>query len=109
MNVAHENHGLAWAIGCRRAAVFLGSLSVLCLGWAARAQTGPDQITTIPQVIPVEQGGYMSEALRSSVKKAVVVAGESPPSDEIGGTYQKETAGLIGGMNEGSRIGTVSH
>lgn len=87
---------------------YLGALLLLCLGWVARAQTGSEPETTIPQVIPVERGAYMSEALRASVKKTVVIAGESPPSDEISGTYEQETAGLVGGMNEGSRLGTVS-
>lgn len=84
------------------------ALTVLCISAVARAQTDSEQVMAIPQVIPVEQSGHMSEALRSSVKKTVVVAGESPPSDEISGTYEKETAGLIGGASQGSRLGTVS-
>jgi hypothetical protein len=92
----------------KSAVLYLGALAISCLGWTARAQTGSEPQTTIPQIIPVEKGAYMSEALRSSVHKTVVIAGESPPSDEISGTYEQETAGLIGGMNEGSRLGTVS-
>ena len=64
--------------------------------------------------LPVVQAGaadpdaYLPEPVRISISKAVVIGGESPPREEIGGSYRKETAGLVGGMNEGSRLGTVS-
>lgn len=42
------------------------------------------------------------------MKKTVVVAGESPAAEEISGTYDRATPGLIGGMSQGSRMGTIS-
>lgn len=51
---------------------------------------------------------YLPESVRTTISKAVVIGGESPPREEIGGSYRKETAGLVGGMNEGSRVGTIS-
>ncbi len=51
---------------------------------------------------------HMAEALRADVRKLVVIAGEAPPSESVTGSYENETAGLLGGMEEGSRIGTIS-
>ena len=50
----------------------------------------------------------MSETHRSSVKKVVVIAGESPASQTISGSYEKATEGLVDGIDSGSRIGTIS-
>ena len=47
----------------------------------------------------------MSEALRSSVKKVVVLPGQSPVVQTTTGSYEKQTAGLAGGVEAGSRIG----
>lgn len=68
----------------------------------AEAATGPTSIAVNPAV------PHMSELLRSDVRKLVVVAGVSPAGDSVTGSYEKETAGLLGGMEEGSRIGTIS-
>ena len=57
---------------------------------------------------PAEPVEPMSETLRSEVTKTVVVAGDSPTAEEISGTYDKATPGLIGGMAQGSRLGTIS-
>jgi hypothetical protein len=48
---------------------------------------------------------HMSEALRADVRKVVVLPMESPHGKEIGGSYEKETDGLAGGMAKGSTIG----
>lgn len=51
---------------------------------------------------------HLEESVRSSVKKVVVVPGTNPASQEVTGTYEKDTPGLIGGIDEGSRVGTIS-
>jgi hypothetical protein len=51
---------------------------------------------------------HMPEALRSSVSKVVIVGGESPDDREVSGTYEKETRGLVGGIEAGQKIGTIS-
>ena len=51
---------------------------------------------------------HMSELLRSSVKKVVVVPGLSPANQAISGSYDEYTPGLIDGIDSGSRIGTIS-
>ena len=60
------------------------------------------------QKISVDPHAYLSESVRTTIRKAVLIGGESPPQEEISGSYRKETAGLVGGMNEGSRLGTIS-
>ncbi|MEQ8205803.1 MAG: hypothetical protein RIA65_06485, partial [Woeseia sp.] len=51
---------------------------------------------------------HMPEALRASIKKVVLVAGESPADESIGGTYDKATLGMAGGMSKGSQLGRIS-
>ena len=42
----------------------------------------------------------MPESVRKSIESVVVIAGQSPTKQEITGTYEKDTPGLIGGMDE---------
>jgi hypothetical protein len=51
---------------------------------------------------------HLEESVRSSVKKVVVIPGTNPASRDVTGTYEKDTPGLIGGIDEGSRVGTIS-
>jgi len=49
----------------------------------------------------------MSEALRASLKKVVIMPGQSPANQEVSGSYEKATKGLYEGMVTGSTAGTV--
>jgi hypothetical protein len=49
----------------------------------------------------------MSEALRASLRKVVIVPGESPANEAVSGSYDKATKGLYEGMVTGSTAGTV--
>jgi len=51
---------------------------------------------------------HMSESLRSSVSRLVVIAGPTPTTQEITGSYEKVTPGLAGGINQGAAMGTPS-
>lgn len=51
---------------------------------------------------------HMSEALRASLRKVVIVPGESPAERAVSGTYEKGSAGLYGGMAAGGSMSTVS-
>ncbi len=90
--------------------------AVLALAFTASLLPGPD-----PRGEPIEQASpppaspdpletrtHLSEALRSSVRAVVVMPGESPANDSVTGTYGKDTPGLVGGMNAGSRAGVIS-
>ena len=50
----------------------------------------------------------MSEALRASIRKVVVVPGDSPSERALDGDYKKATDGFYGGLATGAGIGTVS-
>ena len=57
---------------------------------------------------PNSRESQISETLRYAVTKVVVIAGQSPPSQDVSGSYKKATAGLVGGMDAGSRMGTIT-
>ena len=79
--------GLTHCAFGRIALVVFGATATFTLGWA---DPGP------------------SEALRSSIHKVVVIAGQSPAGQAVTGSYEKATAGLAGGMEAGSRLGTIT-
>lgn len=74
--------------------------------FAAAQEEAAATESQVPAFNPTEP--HMAEALRAGVRKLVIVAGEAPPNESVTGSYDRETAGLIGGMEEGSRIGTIS-
>lgn len=51
---------------------------------------------------------YMSEDIRGTVDSLVIMAGASPASQDVTGTYEKATPGLVGGMDAGRRATTIS-
>lgn len=71
--------------------------ALLCL-LAPLAALG--QETTLPST-----HAHMSEAQRADVRRVVVLPIESPAEHSIGGSYERETDGLAGGMAKGSSIG----
>jgi len=50
---------------------------------------------------------HMSEALRTTVSKIVILPINGDASESVTGTYGKETPGLAGGIAKGSGIGSV--
>ena len=85
----------------------LSGMLVLVAGFPALGQA-PGSPAPAVQAIAVEPRAYLPESVRTSIRKAVIIGRESPPQEEISGSYRKETPGLVGGMNEGSRLGTIS-
>ena len=49
----------------------------------------------------------MSETLRSSIRKVVLMPGVSPANQAVTGSYEKSTEGLYGGTASGSTAGTI--
>ena len=76
--------------------------------WAAQSQISSESSSSIQQSTTPDSHTHMSEALRSEVKKVVVLPGPRPSDQEITGTYDKDTPGLIGGIDAGRRAGTIS-
>lgn len=85
----------------------LSAAVFLTLHLPAQAQS-KDSETPAVQAISAGSHAHLSESVRTTIKRAILIGGESPPQEEISGSYRKETAGLVGGMNEGSRLGTIS-
>jgi len=85
-----------------------GATATILPAWSASGQSvspPPSSKQTAQQSVSDE---HMPEALRSTIKKVIVVPGLSPADQAIGGSYEKRTPGLIDGIDEGSRIGTIS-
>ena len=71
----------------------------------------PSSTKTAPVVetpAPSKLNTHMSEALRASIRKVVVVPGDSPAERALAGDYQKATEGLYGGLATGAGMSTVS-
>ena len=80
--------------------VFAAAIAVFPC-WAVQAQ-GVPELPSSTKEKPAEEStaptdSHMSEALRSSIKKVVIVPGESPANQAVTGSYDKSTKGLIGG------------
>lgn len=50
---------------------------------------------------------HMSEEVRASVSKIVILASGGQSGEAVTGDYEKSTPGLLGGMADGSQIGTL--
>ena len=85
---------------CGTLLVLLGSL--LFPGWVL----SNDEVVQ-PATAAKEQATHMSEELRASVSKIVILASPGASSENVTGSYNKETPGLLGGMADGSKIGTI--
>jgi len=86
------------------ASATLNSLSYLAclLLIAAAVAEGQEQAPATP--MPT----HMSEAVRTGIGKVVVIGGHSPSGQAITGSYEQATEGLVGGIDSGSRIGTIT-
>lgn len=56
----------------------------------------------------LEVANHMSEDIRGAIDSLVIIAGTSPASRDITGSYDKATPGLVGGMDAGRRATTIS-
>ena len=76
------------------------------IGVTALAQVPPPPSTfgqSAVEVLP-----HMPEEKRAAVQKLVVISGRAPAKQDVTGSYEKATPGLVGGMDAGSRMGTIS-
>ena len=82
--------------------------TVLVPDGEAWGQDAPELIKGIEETESAKSYTHMAEELRSDIRKVVVIAGRSPADREVKGTYEKDTQGLLEGIDSGSRIGTIS-
>ena len=97
------------------AAVFSGLLKTVVVAtllmiyaWAAVVQADSESEAPVAEPSKPIVYFHLSEELRSSVKKLVVIAGMDPANKEITGTYDDITPGFLGGVSEGANAGTYS-
>ena len=78
-------------------------------GWIFSAILVSFGLTFGPNSSAAEQKpSHMPEATRTSVGDLVVVGGPSPTEQEISGTYEEETPGVLGGISGGAAAGSPS-
>jgi hypothetical protein len=108
MPTQEQHRGLTYTVISTATLLVVGATATFIPGWAAQGQIPEEQLSSIQQSNTSVSHTHMSEALRSAVKKVVVIAGESPANQEITGSYEKDTPGLVEGVDSGSKIGTIS-
>ena len=90
MNVTKEIRGLFGAIA--------GALSITAAGLALAADENVLGQATVP---------HMSDAVRTSVSKIVILPTDGSSSESVKGTYDRKTDGVLGGMAKGADLGTI--
>ncbi len=86
-----------------RATVIVATAAMLLLpAWAAANDIGIQ-----PEAAIQQSATHMPEDVRASVSKIVILASEGASGEAVTGSYDKKTPGLLGGMAEGSKIGTI--
>ncbi len=108
MTTQEQYRGLTHTVIGRVMLLVVGATATFIPGWPAQGQTSSEPSSSIRQSETPDSHTHMSEALRSEIKKVVVLPGPSPANQAITGTYEKDTPGLIGGIDAGRRAGTIS-
>lgn len=108
MYANHKSSDFSRTLIGRVMILVVGATTVLCPVWTAFAQTSSEPTSNNEQAGAARVPTHMSEALRASIKKVAVIAGASPRGQSVTGSYEKATEGLVGGIDSGSRIGTIS-
>lgn len=81
---------------------WLAAAALATATWAMAAEEGVS-----PEAVLAQAPTHMSEALRTSVSKIVILPISGGTEEAITGTYGKKTPGLAGGVAKGSGIGTI--
>ena len=79
----------------------------LALSGAAGAQSEVNPLDAAQDEASATIPGHMPESVRAGIRRIVVIPGAVPARSEVTGTYEKDTPGLIGGMDEGARKVTI--
>lgn len=99
MNVQIIDKGIA-----RKSISMMVAVSIIGISDWSIAADASNQLAQLVQ----ETSLLMPEEYRSSVNKIVVLPGSAPATDAVTGSYQKETLGLLDGMDEGRGYGTIN-
>jgi len=88
----------------RRQAVPLITVAVAAVLVLAPVLAQEPNAPAQPDVQP--SAAHMSEELRASVSKIVILATEGANNETVTGTYRNKTPGFLGGMAKGAELGT---
>ncbi len=108
MHNQEQYRGLNHIVISRVMLLVVGATATFTPGWAAQGQTSSEPSSNLRQSSTPDSHTHMSEALRSAVKKVVVLPTPTPANQAITGTYERDTPGLIGGADAGRRAGTIT-
>ncbi len=108
MHTQEKYRGLTHIVISRVMLLVVGATATFTPGWAAQGQTSSEPSSNLRQSSTPDSHTHMSEALRSAVKKVVVLPTPTPANQAITGTYERVTPGLIGGADAGRRAGTIT-
>jgi len=103
MNVCAKDTGVARK-SIRSLSFLLVTLASGMIMGSAIAADSSQQLASLVQ----DSAKLMPEEYRSSVKKVVVLPGAAPATDAVTGSYEKETLGLLDGIDEGRGYGTIN-
>lgn len=87
---------------CGNTAIVLAAALLALISGKAFADEGDAEAAAAADA---PAASHLSEALRSSIGKVVVLSGRSPVNQATTGSYEKETKGLLEGAVSGSQIG----
>ncbi|NNE61282.1 MAG: hypothetical protein HKN35_10325 [Woeseia sp.] len=92
-----------------REAVTASAALLLTFAHAASSQGVPPPPSSLEKkpATPTYPGD-MPEELRAPIKKLAVISGRGPADQDVSGSYEKATAGLVGGMSEGNSRARIS-
>jgi len=103
MNVRANDTGLTGqAIG--RVVLLAISVVATLVHASVLAADSAQQLSSVVQ----QSTHLMPEEHRASTRKVVVLPGTAPATGAVTGSYQKETLGLLDGMDEGRDFGTIN-
>ncbi len=83
----------------------IGATGAVSVGWAASDDSNTEPEAAVEQATTPDLPTHMPEAVRSSIKKVVVLPSTSPVGRAVTGSYEDETKGLVEGGISGSQIG----
>ncbi len=101
-----QSRGCTRTLSSRATLSAVVATSILLLVTAAQAQNEPAPIAGKEE--PNAFYSHMSEDIRASIDKIVVIASPTPPRRNISGDYEKDTLGVLGGADAGVDAVTIN-
>ena len=101
-----QSRGFTHRLSGRAVLLAVAAISIVLSGRGAFAQIGPEPVPGRDE--PNAFYSHMSEDIRASIDKIVVIASPTPPRRNISGDYEKDTLGVIGGANAGVDAVTIN-